>query len=84
MKGWYFTMKEIKTRPYAVAILDLFEDILDEHGIDIPDDSREGEEGEARIYGATYYDLEDAVVDLLHKFASEIDVECRVELVDSF
>jgi hypothetical protein len=88
------TMKEIKTRPYAVAICDLFEDLLDEYGIDIPDADRDAEmedmteeeiedAGFAHLYGGTYYDLEDAVMDLLHKFAKEIQENIDAELVDS-
>ena len=77
-------MGEVKTRPYAASICDLFEELLDEHGIDIPDEDREGNEEEAHLYGATYYNLEDAVLEILHKFASEIDPECNVELIDEF
>ena len=76
-------MTEIKTRPYAIAILDLFEDLLDEYGIDIPDPDREGDEEEAHLYGGTYYDLEDAVTDLLHRFAEDIQQNMDAELVDS-
>ena len=74
---------EIKTRPYAIAIVDLFEDLLSEHEIYIPDEDREGNEEEACLYGATYYDLEDAVTDLLHRFAEEIQQNMDAELVDS-
>ena len=77
-------MKTVKYRPYANKICDLFEDLLDEHGIDIPDDDREGYEEEAHLYGTTYYDLEDAISELLCKFASEIDPDGNVELVDGF
>ncbi len=77
-------MREVKTRPYAAAICDLFEELLDEHRIDIPDEAREGNEEEAHLYGETYYNLEDSILELLHKFASEIDPECNVELVDEF
>ena len=88
-------MKKIKTRSYAAEICDLFEELLDEHGIDIPDEDRDAEieemteeeledAGFAHLYGSAYYNLEDAVLEILHKFASEIDTECNVELIDEF
>lgn len=57
---------------YAWAILDLFEDLLDEKEIDIPSDDREGNEGEARLYGIEYFDLEDKIVSLLKSFREKI------------
>lgn len=88
-------MKAIKYRPYANRICDLFEDLLDEHGIDIPNEDRDAEmedmteeeiedAGFAHLYGSTYYDLEDAIAELLIKFAKEIDPDGNVELVDGF
>lgn len=74
-------MREVRLRPYANAIVELFEELLDEHNIMIPDDDREGNEGEAPIYGCTYFDLEDSIVNLLCKLASEIDSQCTVELI---
>ena len=56
---------------YAFAILDCFEDLLDEKEIDIPSDDREGNEGEARLYGCEYFDLEDKVIGLLKSFRIE-------------
>ena len=61
-----------KTREFAIAILDLFEDLLDEKGIDIPSEDRTGEEGEARFYGTEYFELEDGVTKLLEQFEKEI------------
>lgn len=71
----------IKIRPYAAAICDLFEDILDKHNIDIPDDDREGNDGEARIYGMTYVELEDNVKDIIEQILIERDQydECEIE-----
>ena len=54
-----------KTRGLAIMILDMFEDMLEEKGIMIPDEDREGEESEACLYGQTYADLEDAIYSLL-------------------
>ena len=66
-------MNDIKLRKYSIAICELFEDLLDMHNIDIPDDDREGEEDEARLYGTTYYDLEDAVTDILYKLIKDVE-----------
>ena len=60
------------TREFAIAILDLFEDLLDEKGIDIPSEDRVGEEGEARLYGIEYFQLEDGIVQLLEQFEKEM------------
>lgn len=51
----------------AIGIIDKFEEVLDRHNIDIPDDHREGEEGEARIYGETYYGLELDIAEYLRE-----------------
>ncbi|MBR3972974.1 MAG: hypothetical protein IKJ99_03340 [Oscillospiraceae bacterium] len=51
----------------ARKIVELFEDLLEEHGMMIPDADRTGAEGEAPIYGCTYGDLVDDVTDILRK-----------------
>lgn len=60
-----------KTRGIAIAILDIFEDMLDEKGIMIPDEDRTGEEGEACLYGMTYANLEDQIYELLCEYIDE-------------
>ena len=73
----------IKLREYSVAIVELFEDLLDKHDITIPDEDRTGDEGEARLYGMTYSNLEDEVLHILSQLVlrvkklpdAEIDVE---------
>ena len=49
------------TRSYAMMICQEFEELLDEHNIDIPDDDRQGLPSEARLYGATWGTLVDNV-----------------------
>lgn len=71
-------MKTIKVRQIANEICEQFEELLDKHNIDIPDDDREGNEEEAHIYGMTYAELEDKVKEILVEFAEQIkrdDVE---------
>lgn len=60
-----------KTRGIAIMILDIFEDILVDKGIVIPDEDREGDEYEACLYGSTYYALEDKITTLLCNYIDE-------------
>ena len=60
-----------KTRGIAIMILDMFEEMLDEKGIMIPDEDRTGEEGESCLYGTTYGNLEDEIVALLCDYIDE-------------
>ena len=80
--------KELYLRVFSADICDLFEDLLDEHDITIPSEDREGEEGEARIYGDVYYDLEARVTELLAGLCEEIkaapDVAINVEDYNGF
>ena len=55
------------TKTWAVAICDMFEDVLHEHNILVPDDDRNGEAGEACLYGTTDQNLVDQVSILLGK-----------------
>ena len=58
-------------REYAIGIMNIFENLLDEKDIDIPSEDRNGDEGEARIFGTEYADLEDKITELLIKFKGE-------------
>lgn len=60
-----------KTRGVAIMILDLFEDMLDEKGIMIPDEDRTGEDGEAALYGMTYSGLESQITAILADYIDE-------------
>ena len=51
----------------ADDIIDIFEELLDSLDITLPDKWREGEEDEARIFGDTYYELENKIVERLRK-----------------
>lgn len=71
--------KNDKTKLYthnlAAAIVDDFENVLDENNITIPDNSRTGEKDEARIFGETYdkllYTIEIRMIALLSAYADE-------------
>ena len=64
--------KTIKLREYSVDICELFEDLLEEHDITIPDEDREGRPEEARLYGTTYADLEYKVLNILNEFMNDL------------
>ena len=51
----------------ATDIIDIFEELLESLDITLPDKWREGEEDEARIFGDTYYELENKIVERLKK-----------------
>ena len=51
----------------AADIIDIFEELLDRLDITLPDKWREGEEDEARIFGDTYYELENKIVERLRR-----------------
>ena len=51
----------------ADDIIDIFEELLDRFAITLPDKWREGEEDEARIFGDTYYELENKIIERLRK-----------------
>lgn len=55
-----------QNREIAIKILDKFEEILAENNIKIPDKDRKENEYEACIYGTTYYDLEDSILEILN------------------
>jgi len=59
------------TRATAIQIIGVFEDLLDQYGILIPDDDRTGAEGEAPIYGITYGNLENKICELLYEVIDE-------------
>ena len=62
----------IKLREYSVEIVELFEELLEKHNITIPDADRTGDESEARLYGCTYYDLEEEVVSILNELVTNV------------
>ena len=52
-------------RKTAIAIVELFEDLLEKHHMQIPDADRDGHEGEAPIYGATWDEIVQEVSSLI-------------------
>lgn len=70
----------IKVRLTSALICDIFEELLDKHDITIPYD-RTGADGEGRLYGLTYFNLEAEVTETLRTLIEEVkanpDVECE-------
>ena len=62
----------------ADDIIDIFEELLDRLDITLPDKWREGEEDEARIFGDTYYELENKIVERLRK--EDLSAEDVIEM----
>lgn len=60
-------MKALDIKNITISIIDIFEDVLEEKNITIPDEFREGNSDEARIFGDTYYRLEESIMELLTK-----------------
>ena len=58
-------MNPRQAREIVIRVLDKFEELLAGKGINIPSDDREGRGEEACIYGSEYYELKDAITDLL-------------------
>ena len=65
-------MGEYLRKDYAYEILESFEELLDEKDITIPSDDRDCEDGEARLYGSEYYELEEKILWLLEQFEEEV------------
>ena len=61
---------ETQLRSIAATIIDLFEDLLGKNNVTLPDTYRQGDPDEARIYGDTYYALEDSIVRILERLAN--------------
>lgn len=57
-----------KHRGVAIRILDIFEDMLENKGVSIPDEDRTGDESEACLYGMTYAELENEIAELLGRY----------------
>ena len=60
-------LNEANLTDTADDIIDIFEELLDRLDITLPDKWRDGEEDEARIFGDTYYELENKIVERLKR-----------------
>ena len=69
MSATHYT-DETQLRSIAATIIDLFEDLLEKNNVTIPDIYRMGDPEESRIFGDTYYTLEDSIVRILERLAT--------------
>lgn len=74
------TKSPIKLRDYSGRICDFVEDLLDKYNITIPDDAREGDPDEARLFGDNYCELEDNIVNMLEGLVEEIKANPSAEI----
>lgn len=77
----------VRARQYAQSICELFEDILEKHDITIPDpdlDSKGEDEEAARIYGETYFNLEDDITDMITNMVNRIKREDVEVISDTY
>lgn len=71
-------------REKAVAILEALEDILDDNDITVPcdeadEEDREENEDAARLYGSPYYDLEDAVTEIIEDGGTDKEIISEIK-----
>lgn len=71
-------IQECPHRQLAANICEVFEDLLDTHNIDIPDDNRTGAKDEAHLYGDAWCDTEDNVMQLLLEYAPKVKPDLNV------
>ena len=71
-------------RGVAIRILELFEEMLEEKNITIPDSDRCGDSNEARLYGCTYGDLEDQIEAMLKEYLPVDGVSIHTINLDDF
>lgn len=71
-----------KEKAMAIEIMDIFEHSLEEKGVKIPSDDREGRIDEACIYGREYYEIEDKITNTIKTHKDDIKQEIRGELLE--
>lgn len=69
-----------ENRKVANKIMDMFEELLKEHEIKIPNKERCGNEDEACIYGTDYYNLEDKITEILDNYIRDNNLKNKLKL----
>ena len=64
--NWIYKSKSDLISDITFDIIQVFENVLANHNIVIPDEDREGNEDEACIYGKTYYDIEEKIKNIIN------------------
>jgi len=60
-----------KLRQYSACIIDIVEDFLEEHNINIENDEKQDSDNPAIIYGTDYDTLDEKITDTLDKLISD-------------
>jgi len=69
----------VYAKDWSAAIVDVFEDFLDSKGITIPNDEKEGIEGEAILYGSDWDSLVFEVSKHVEKLSKELGADVNLE-----
>ena len=72
-------MKKIFTKEVAKDIVEVFEDLLEDNNISIPDIFREGNDDEARLYGQTYDGVMGKVECMIIELVQDLGVEIEFD-----
>lgn len=64
-------MAAFKLRQYSACIIDIVEDFLEEHNINIENDEKQDSNNPAIIYGTDYDTLDGKITDTLDKLISD-------------
>lgn len=70
---------KIHAKEYAACIIDTFEDFLEEKGIEIPNQDKTGNEGEAILYGDDFDYLMRKTTDILEILCKEANIPVDTE-----
>ena len=68
-KQWLESVGKVQGLTWMIC--DIFEEMLDQKGIVIPDEDRTGDECEACLYGMTYAFVHDEIYNLLTEYLDE-------------
>ena len=63
---------ELHIRQISAGMADIYDSLLADHNIMIPDDDREGDVDEAPLYGCTYSEFEDGITEQLAALVSGV------------
>lgn len=63
---------ELHIRQISAEVADIYDSLLADNNIMVPDEDREGDEDEAPLYGCTYSDFEDGITEQLSNIVAGV------------
>lgn len=74
-------MSKVLLRPYMATVIDIFEEFLDEKGVEIPNPERDAENdpNAAHVYGNDYDEMLEKLSEPFLALADECGVEADVD-----